>query len=109
MLEGMGYSISSLKRNSDLTIEALVSQTDGSNSRRLRKFYTLIHIQRDMAPVSERQIRDFHEQMREKNASRGIVMTTGDIMPQAANFASSRPIDIFDAVKTADALKGVAG
>ena len=109
MLEGMGYSISSLKRNSDLTIEALVSQTDGSNSRNLRKFYTLIHIQRDMAPVSERQIRDFHEQMREKNASRGIVMTTGDIMPQAANFASSRPIDIFDAVKTADALKGVAG
>jgi tetratricopeptide (TPR) repeat protein len=110
MLEGLGYSISSLKRNSDLTIEALVSDSDGTaNQRNIRKFYTLIFIQRDMSPVSERQVRDFHEQMREKNASRGIVMTTGDIMPQAANFASTRPIDIFDAAKTADALKGIAG
>ncbi len=108
MLEGMGFSISNLKRNSDLTIEALVSDGDPNSQRNMRKFYTLIFIQRDMAPVSERQVRDFHEQMREKNASRGIDMTTGDIMPQASNFASTRPIDIYDAAKTAAALKGAA-
>ncbi len=104
MLEGLGYSISACSVLNDTSMEALVYDNDG-NKRNLRKFYTLIHIQRDMTPLNERSVRDFHESMREKNASRGIIMTTGDVMPQASNFASSRPIDIYDAAKTAEALK----
>lgn len=107
MLEGMGMHISSLRLVGDAAVEALTSESE-TNKRMMRKAYTLILIQREMNALAERHVREFHESMREKNASRGIIMTTGEVTPQALGFASSRPIEIYDSAKLADALKGVS-
>jgi restriction endonuclease Mrr len=107
MLEGMGMHISSLRLVGDAAVEALTSESE-TNKRMMRKAYTLILIQREMNALAERHVREFHESMREKNASRGIIMTTGEVTPQALSFASSRPIEIYDSAKLADALKGVS-
>ena len=104
MLENMGYQISSLKLNGDTTIEVLALDGD-QGKRAMRKQATLFLIQRDINAVHENLVRNFHEQMRELNAARGIIMTTGDIAPGALSFASTRPIDLYDAQKMAELLK----
>ncbi|MCB1324574.1 MAG: tetratricopeptide repeat protein [Spirochaetales bacterium] len=103
MVEKMGYQIANLKMRGDTVIEILASESDGRVGP--RKTNTLFLIQRDVQAVHEKQVREFHEHMREENAARGVVMTTGDITPGALSFASSRPIELFDGASMAQKLK----
>jgi hypothetical protein len=52
-------------------------------------------ILREMKTLTEGQLRDFHENIKDNHATKGIIMTVGEISPAANEFASSRPIDIY--------------
>lgn len=95
IMEKMGFQVLNLNLNGEMSITAVGTETDTKSRNRGQK--TLFYIQRDMLALPEKLVRDFHESMREKGAMRGIIMTVGDVMPAAANYATTRPIEIMDA------------
>lgn len=105
MIENMGFSINQLNMHRDTAITSLVSESDASR-RANRRFYALIYIQRDLNTVSENQMREFHEQMKERGAQRGLFMTVGEIAPAAVEFAGNRPIELFDASAIVEHVRG---
>ena len=94
IMENMGFQILQVWMAGEMAIRAVATETDVKSRNRGQK--TLFHIQRDMAALPEKLVREFHEGMREKGCLRGILMTTGDIMPAAMSYATTRPIEIFD-------------
>ncbi|MBX7059452.1 MAG: tetratricopeptide repeat protein [Leptospirales bacterium] len=107
LIENMGHSISAFRLRNDTAAEALTVDDEGGR-RQMRRNYTLFWILRDQEALQEKTVRDFHELMREKNAARGIVITAGEVSPQALSFASSRPIDIVDAAKLGELMRAIA-
>lgn len=104
IIENMELQILELEVLNENAIVALASEGEASR-RTMRRFHHLIYIQREIEMVSEKKIRDFHEMIKTKNATRGIFMTTGDVSPAALSFASNRPIEIYDATSITDYVK----
>lgn len=94
IIENMGFQILQMWMAGEMAVMAVGTETDVKSRNRGQK--TLFHVQRDMTALPEKLVREFHEGMREKACLRGIMMTTGDIMPAAMNYAQTRPIEIFD-------------
>ncbi|MEJ2700802.1 MAG: CDC27 family protein, partial [Desulfuromonadales bacterium] len=88
--------------------EELAAEED-TNKMMVRNRYTLFLLQRDTDSLSEKHVRDFQEKMRESNAGKGIIMTTGDISPGALNYASTRPLDLYDSTRMVDILRSATG
>ncbi len=105
MIENMGFSINQINMNRDTAITALVSETDAMK-RANRRFYALFYLQRDLNTVSENQMREFHEQMKERGAQRGVFMTVGEFAPAAIEFAGNRPIELFDSAAIVEHVRG---
>ncbi|MCB1304146.1 MAG: tetratricopeptide repeat protein [Leptospiraceae bacterium] len=105
IIENMGFSINQLSMQKDVAIQSLVSETDAIK-RANRRFYALFYLQRDLAPVTENQIREFHETMKERGAQRGVFMTVGDVVPAAIEFAGNRPIELYDASGIVQHIRG---
>ncbi len=104
MLESMGYTVSTVTLKNETTIHAIGLDEE---SRRTGKNRTQFLISRDMEILGENRVREFQESMRSNNASRGIIMTTGEISATALDFASSRPIDLLDTPKLVQYLKAI--
>jgi restriction endonuclease Mrr len=98
IIENMNYHVAEFNVINDNTIRALVTEKD-PQKKLLRKNYTLIQIQRDMNPLTEKSVRDFQEYLKTTHAIKGIMMITAEISPGALSFASTRPIDLFDATR----------
>lgn len=94
IIENMGFQVLQLWMAGEMAVRAVATETDVKSRNRGQK--TLFHVQRDMAALPEKLVREFHEGMKEKACLRGILMTTGDIMPAAISYAATRPIEIFD-------------
>ena len=97
--EDLGFNIINSSLSNDNTFNALA--IDDGQGKSLKKQHTLIMIIREIRALTEVQIRDFHERMKENHAYRGVVMTVGEITPAAMEFASNRPIDIYDSNRIA--------
>ena len=107
LLSHMGMQIINLRLLNESTVTAVTIEEE-TGRRVMRKQQTLVRINRDnMSPISETQIRDFHEAMKSDNLSRGILMTTGEITPAASSYASSRPIELYDTARLAEQVRAV--
>jgi len=95
IIEKMGFQVLTLNLNGEMSVTAIGTETDTKSRNRGQK--TLFYIQRDMTALPEKLVRDFHESMKEKGTLRGVIMTTGDVMPAATNYATTRPLEIMDA------------
>ena len=104
----MGYQINTTSMIADARIQIIASEED-SQKIGARNKYTYFLFQRDMAAITENHIRDILVKMRENNAGKGIIMTTGDITPGAFNFASTRPLELYDSQKMGEFLRSVLG
>ena len=69
------------------------SQTKWRNQRKLP---TLLHFLRVTEPIEEATVRDFNEQLRTNNLTRGIIVTSSTFSRMAQLFAENRPIELFD-------------
>jgi tetratricopeptide (TPR) repeat protein len=107
MISNMGYQIMSMSMLSDSKLLSVAS-IDDAMKMGARNKYTLFIVQRDMTPILENHIRDILQKMKENNAGNAIVMTTGEITPGALNFAAARPLNLYDSLKMAEALKTFA-
>lgn len=105
VVENMGYEISSSDLNSDSKLFVVASEEDGGQKLGVRNRHTLFWIQREMGAINENHLRDLQGRMRDNNAGKAIIMTTGEYTPGAINYASTRPLDLFDSSGLADQLK----
>ncbi len=106
IVESLHFSITQINLVSDSKLYVLASEEDKLQIGARNKF-TLFWIQRDMNAITDGQIRDFQVRMRENNAGKGIIITTGEFTPGAINFAGSRPLDIYDSARTTELLRSL--
>jgi len=105
LVEGMGYAISSLTLINDTLLVCVALEPE--SGKRTRRQNTYFHICRDLDPLSEATVRDVQEKMRESHSARAIILTAGDVSSMAADYVSSRPIEIYERSRMAELFKSV--
>lgn len=106
IIGGMNYNITDIEIISDTEIEVIAIENEGK-WRNTRQSNRIIRIIRTTEALDEGYFRRIHESMRAKNATRILVITTGDITAKAVEFANTRPIEIKGKAELVELLKKV--
>ncbi len=106
IIGGMNYNITDIEIISDTEIEVIAVENEGK-WRNTRQSNRIIRIIRTTEALEEGYFRRIHESMRAKNATRILVITTGDITAKAVEFANTRPIEIKGKAELVELLKKV--
>jgi tetratricopeptide (TPR) repeat protein len=93
LVESMGLTIMDIEIISDTEIEILATETEGK-WRNTRSSNRIVRIMRTTDSTNDRLLRKLHESMKQKNATRIIIITTGDFSQAAIDFANTRPIEL---------------
>jgi tetratricopeptide (TPR) repeat protein len=104
IVEGMGNRILDCDIISDTEIELTATDSDGKwrNTRQTNKLFRVI---RTTDVIQEKVLRKLSESMKPKNASRIIIIATGDFSQQAIDFANTRPIELLGKVELIQMLR----
>ncbi|MCX7787936.1 MAG: tetratricopeptide repeat protein [Spirochaetes bacterium] len=78
-----------------------------SKWRNARKIPKLLWFLRTTDPVDESAVRSLHEQMKQLNVTRGIILTSSSFSRLASEFAESRPIELWGKEKLLELLKSI--
>ena len=78
-----------------------------SKWRNTRQTNKLIRINRTTDVIGEKLLRTLHENMKNKNVTRVIIITTAEFSPQAVDFANTRPIELHGKSDLIDILKKI--
>lgn len=78
-----------------------------SKWRNARKLPRLIRFFRVTDVIDESTVRALHEEMKQQNVNRGLIVTSSTYSRVAIDFAESRPIDLYDKEKLHELLKQV--
>ena len=106
MIQAMGYTITDIEILSDTEIEMIVTEMEGK-WRNTRQTNRIIRIKRTTENIHDDLLRQLHESMRIKNATRVMVITTGDFSQKAIDFANTRPIEILNKAGLIEILKKI--
>ncbi len=106
--ESLGLMILDIDIISDTEIEILATETEGK-WRNTRKTNRIIRIIRTTDTVSDKLLRRIHESMKPKNATRAVIITTGDFSQSAIDFSNTRPIELFGKSELIKLLRSVGG
>jgi len=104
MIQTMGFRVLDVDIISDVEIEVVAVEMEGK-WRNARQSNRIIRVIRSTETVPESLLRRLHESMKTKNATRVMIITTGDVSPQGVEFANSRPIEILGKKELIDLLK----
>ena len=94
IVESMSLNISEIEIISDTEIEIIAIDSAGK-WRNTRQHNKIIRVIRTTDTIQEALLRKLHEKMRSKNATRIVVITTGEFSQPAVDFANTRPIELF--------------
>jgi tetratricopeptide (TPR) repeat protein len=94
LVEAMNFNITDINIVSDTDIEMVATESEGK-WRNTRQTNRLIRILRTTDTIQEKLLRVLHESMKAKNATRIIVITSGDYAQSAIDFANTRPIELY--------------
>jgi tetratricopeptide (TPR) repeat protein len=94
IVEAMNFKIMDVEIISDTEIEILATESEGK-WRNTRATNRIIRIIRTTDTLQEKLLRNLHESMKMKNATRIIVITTGEFAQSAVDFANTRPIELY--------------
>ena len=94
IVEAMNFNITDINIISDTEIEIIGTESEGK-WRNTRQTNRLIRIFRDTETIQDKTLRNLHESMKAKNATRIIVISTGDFSQSAIDFANTRPIELY--------------
>ncbi len=94
IVEAMNFNITDINIVNDTEIEMIGTESEGK-WRNTRQTNRLIRIYRDTETIQEKTLRSLHENMKAKNATRIIVISTGDFSQSAIDFANTRPIELY--------------
>ncbi len=106
--ESLGLMILDIDIISDTEIEILATETEGK-WRNTRKTNRIIRIIRTTDTVSDKLLRRIHESMKPKNATRAVIITTGDFSQSSIEFSNTRPIELFGKSELIKLLRSVGG
>lgn len=95
LIESMGYTVVEIKMPDDASLDLLAAESEGK-FHNMRKSNRIIKIRRSTESISEKQVQQLHEEMKEQNSNLGLFITTGEFSSAAQNFAQSRPVDLID-------------
>ena len=93
IIEQFELNVIDLNVVNDSEVRILATEQEGK-WRNTKLANRLIYIYRLTDPIQEKIVREMHEDMRKKNATRGIIITTSDFTTQAELFCQSRPIEL---------------
>ncbi len=94
IVEAMNFNITDINIISDTEIEMIVTESKGK-WRNTRQTNRIIRILRTTDTVQEKFLRGIYENMKMKNATRIIIITTGDYAQSAIDFSNTRPIELY--------------
>lgn len=108
IVESMGLTILDIEIINDTEIELLATDTEGKwrNTRRTNR---IVRIMRTTETISDKLLRKLHESMKLKNATRVIIVTTGDFAQAAVDFSNTRPIELMGKKELIGLLQRVNG
>ncbi len=106
IVAGMNYNITDIEIISDTEIEIMAIETEGK-WRNTRQSNRIIRINRTTEVLPESYLRQIHETMRPRNATRILIITTGEVSPKALEFANTRPIEIKGKAELVELLKKI--
>ena len=106
MIEAMGHNIMDVDIISDTEIEIIGTEIEGK-WRNTRQTNRIIRIIRTTDAIQERLLRRLYESMKPKNATRIIVITTGDFSQGAVDFANTRPIELIGKSELVELLRKI--
>ncbi len=93
IVESMDLTIMDIEIISDTEIEILATETEGK-WRNTRSSNRIVRVMRTTDTLNDRLLRKLHESMKQKNATRIILITSGDFSQAAIDFANTRPIEL---------------
>lgn len=102
----MGYRVNGVRQHNDLLMTLTCSE--GPSGQTMRVQNTLVRIFRDMATISETQLREFHDFMKAENAAKGVFMTVGEFSPSTIEYAANRPFELIDGGALSTLMQGVS-
>ena len=106
MISAMGYTVTDVDIISDTEIEMIATEIEGK-WRNARQSNRIIRIIRTTDTVQEGLLRRLYQNMKPRNATRIMVITTGDYSPKAMEFAQTRPIETLSKAELVEMLKKV--
>lgn len=104
--EVLGLTIMEIDILSDTEIEILATETEGK-WRNTRTSNRIVRIMRTTTTVTDRLLRRMYESLKERNATRIIIISTGDYSQTAIDFANTRPIELYSKGELTKLLKSV--
>ncbi|HRZ27587.1 MAG TPA: tetratricopeptide repeat protein, partial [Spirochaetota bacterium] len=106
LVEAMGHNIMDVEIVNDTDIEIIGTETEGK-WRNTRQTNRIIRIIRTTDTIQDRLLRRLYESMKLKNATRIIVITTGDFSQSAVDFANTRPIELMGKAQLVELLRKI--
>lgn len=106
IVETMGLTILDIDIISDTDIEIIATETEGK-WRNTRKTNRIIRIIRTTDTISDKLLRSIHETMKPKNATRAVIISTGEYSQTAVEFSNTRPIELMSKNELIKLLKHV--
>jgi tetratricopeptide (TPR) repeat protein len=106
MIMAMGFTITDVDIISDTEIEMIATEMEGK-WRNARQSNRIIRIVRTTESIPESLLRKLYENMKPRNATRIMVITTGDYASKALDFAQTRPIETLGKTELIEMLKKV--
>ncbi|HOP29608.1 MAG TPA: tetratricopeptide repeat protein [Spirochaetota bacterium] len=106
IVASMNYNITDIEIISDTEIEIIATENEGK-WRNTRQSNRIIRVIRTTESLPDSYFRKIHESMKPRNATRILVITTGEISPKALEFANTRPIEIKGKTELVELLKKI--
>ena len=104
LVEALGFQISEIEIINDTDIEIVAVQQSGK-WRNIRQTNRVIRIIRTTDTLQESFLRKIHQGLKQKNATRAMIISAGDFSTQAMDFANTRPIEILGKNELINLLK----
>ncbi len=106
IIASMNYNITDIEIISDTEIEIIATENEGK-WRNTRQSNRIIRVLRTTDTLQEPYFRKLNETMRPRNATRILVITTGDVSQKALEFTNTRPIEIKGKAELVELLKRI--
>ncbi len=106
MIQAMGFTITDVDIISDTEIEMIATEIEGK-WRNARQSNRIIRVVRTTDTIPESLLRKLYQQMKPRNATRIMVISTGEYAPKALEFANTRPIECLGKAELVDMLKKI--
>lgn len=107
IVEALELTVIDINVLNDSTIHALATENLENKSRNTKRMNELIYVYRVTDPIPERLVRQMHEDMKSKSASKGYFIVASEFTKTAQMYCESRPIELYDRSQLIKLLRGI--